>query len=33
MDLDAVPDIVAADGVDHTARPGEPQGSKVFATR
>ena len=26
MDLDAVPDIVVADGVDHTARPGEPQG-------
>jgi predicted ester cyclase len=26
MDLDAVADIIAADSVDHTARPGEPQG-------
>ncbi|MDP8960890.1 MAG: ester cyclase [Actinomycetota bacterium] len=26
MDLDGVAEIVAADGVDHTARPGEPQG-------
>lgn len=26
MDLDAVGDVVAANSVDHTARPGEPQG-------
>ncbi len=26
MDLDAVADVVATDSVDHTARPGEPQG-------
>jgi predicted ester cyclase len=26
MDLDAVVEVIAADAVDHTARPGEPQG-------
>jgi predicted ester cyclase len=26
MDLESVAEIVAANGVDHTARPGEPQG-------
>ena len=26
VDLDAVADVIATDSVDHTARPGEPQG-------
>ncbi len=33
MDLDAVAEIVAVDGIDHTARPGEPQGMSSSAVR